>query len=399
MDFFDQQKRARRQTRLLVCLFVVAVLFAIVSNYLILGTIVQALRKPAPHTTHFYNIFATAFLLLGELLLDPVHFFKWLWDPQLACWIALGTLVFIALGSLYKTLLLRSGGAAVAKLLDGRCVESNTSDPDEQRLRHVVEEMAVASQTPVPEIYVLDRERGINTFAAGHSQDDVAIGVTFGCLKLLDRDELQAVVAHEFSHILNGDTRLNLRLMALVHGLLWPTIVGRILLRGTTQAPEPGESIFDKQESALFLPFAPPALLFLFLGGVGVPLTRLIKSAICREREWLADAAAVQFTRNPAGLEGAFKKIGGLLKQGRMDTPFAETASHLYFVNSAHQPWFIFFSTHPPLNKRILALDPKFDGAFQHIRSLPSTDAKYDLVYEESVRRARAEAARTDEDS
>jgi len=265
-------------------------------------------------------------------------------------------------------------------------------------LRDAVEEMAVAASLPVPKIYVLDRERGINTFAAGHTRDDVVIGVTCGCLKLLTRDELQGVVAHEFSHVLNGDTRLNMKLMALAHGLFWPTIVGRVLVRGTTRAPEIGESIFDEGTPPVFLPTAPLGMLFLMIGGASSPLVRLLKSLICREREWLADAAAVQFTRNPAGIAGALKKIGGLYKQGRLDTPFAETASHLYFANSAYEPWFNFLSTHPPLAKRILAIDPAFDGQFSHIQSLPrptedfSQAAQYDREYEETVRRARAEA-------
>jgi Zn-dependent protease with chaperone function len=208
----------------------------------------------------------------------------------------------------------------------------------------------------------------------------------------LNRDELQGIVAHEFSHILNGDTRLNMRLMGLAHGLFWPTIVGRILLRGSAEAPEMGESILDDEVPGINRPLLPLALFFLLLGSVGSPLVRWMKSLICREREWLADAAAVQFTRNPAGIEGALKKIGGLLKQGRLDTPRAEIASHLYFANSAHERWFRFQSTHPPLAKRIVAIDPAFDGTFPHIHSLPSMDAAFDRVYEQSLERARAES-------
>src|SRR5207244_606522 len=140
-------------------------------------------------------------------------------------------------GCFYKIRLLSEGGPAVAELLGGRRVNENTSNANERILRDVVEEMAIASGMPTPEIYVLDRERGINSFAAGHTRDDVAVCITFGALKLLTRDELQGVIAHEFSHVLNGDTRLNMKLMGLVHGLFWPTIVGRILLRGTSEAP------------------------------------------------------------------------------------------------------------------------------------------------------------------
>jgi hypothetical protein len=152
------------------------------------------------------------------------------------------------------------------------------------------------------------------------------------------------------------------------------------------------ESIFDEEVSEINKPLVPLACVFMVYGWLGSLLVRWIKSLICRAREWLADAAAVQFTRNPAGIEGALKKVGGLLKQGRLDTPYAETASHLYFANSTFDPWFGFQSTHPPLVKRILAIDPAFDGRLQRIHSLPSHDAVLDRVYEESVRRAQANA-------
>ena len=369
MDFFDQEARARKQTRRLIWLFGLAVLAVVILTYLILAAAILAFRKSAP----------------DEISLSSC--LRWLWDAKLVCWITLGSLISIALGSLYKIRQLSAGGPAVAELLGGRCVEPGTSDPEEQRLRHVIEEMAIASGMSVPEIYVLDNERGINAFSAGYTRDDVAVGVTRGCLKLLTRDELQGVVAHEFSHVLNGDTRLNLRLMGLVHGLSWPTTVGRILVRGSTQAPEIGDSIFDNDTNPFFLPTAPIGVLFLMIGGISLPFVRLIKSLICREREWLADAAAVQFTRNPDGIGGALKKIGGLYKQGRLDTPYAETASHLYFANSAFEPLFNFQSTHPPLAKRVLAIDPAFDGQFPKVKALPPNQFERDQAYEQVVAR------------
>jgi len=375
MDFFDQEAHAQRRTRLLLCLFGLAVIAFLVLTYLILAIPIL----------FFFRISATNYL-------------QWIWDPRLACWVTIVSLFSITFGCLYKLRLLSGGGAALAELLGGRLIENNPADADEKRLRDVVEEMAVASGLSVPAVYVLDNERGINVFAAGRTRDEVAISVTFGALKLLDRDELQGIVAHEFSHVLNGDMRLNMRLMVLVHGLFWPTIVGRVLVRGTTRAPEIGASIFDEGTPPVFLPTAPLGVLFLIIGGISSPLVRLLKSLICRERECLADAAAVQFTRNPAGIIGALKKIGGLYKQGRLDTPFAETASHLYFANSTFDPWFGFLSTHPPLAKRILAIDPAFDGQFPHVQSLKrptedfSEETKYDREYEETIRRARTEA-------
>jgi Zn-dependent protease with chaperone function len=390
MDFFDRQARARKQTRRLIWLFGLAVLVVVVLNYLIFGTLIQAFYKPAPEMKRFPSFFLNLLLLAGDLVVYPREYLRWLWDLKLACWVTLGTLTSIALGCLYKIRQLSAGGSAVAELLGGRCVESSTSDPDEQRLRHVVEEMAIASGTPVPEIYLLDNERGINAFAAGHTRDDVAIGITRGALKLLTRDELQGVIAHEFSHILNGDTRLNMKLIGLAHGLFWPTILGRVLIYGGTDAPASDESLLAEDERTSPLPTAPIGYLFVIIGSVSLPFVRLLKSAICRQREWLADAAAVQFTRSPDGIGGALKKIGGLFKQGRLDTPNAEVASHLYFAGSAFDSWFKFLATHPPLAKRILAIDPAFDGNFPKVKMLAPNQFERDLAFEEAIGRAMA---------
>lgn len=378
MDFFDEEAHAQKQTRRLIWLFGLAVLAFVVFAYFILAVPILLFFEPLKNGSD--------------------GFFNWIWDARIAFWVAVTTLIPVSLGCLYKFRLLAGGGSAVAEMLGGRKIDGNPSDLNEKQLRDVVEEMAVASQMSVPEIYVLDRERGINSFAAGYTREDVAIGVTLGAMKLLTRDELQGVVAHEFSHVLNGDTRLNMKLMALAHGLSWPTILGRILIHGSTQAPEIGESIFDKEDRPVFLPTAPIGILFLIMGAVSLPFVRALKSAICREREWLADSSAVQFTRNPAGISGALKKIGGLYKAARLDSPFAETASHLYFADSDFEPWLDFMATHPPLEKRISAIDPYFDGQFQHINSLPrekkddSQEVKLDNLYEENVRRAREEA-------
>jgi Zn-dependent protease with chaperone function len=398
MDFFDREARAQKQTRLLLWLFGLAVLAVVLLAYLFFASLVRIYDHPMipEHPWNPMSLFGTVFFVCGSALIDPPYFLKSIWNPQIFCWSTIGTLILIAAGCYYKMRLLSGGGSAVAEMLGGRKIDDAPADLNEKKLCDIVAEMAIASGMSVPEIYVLDRERGINTFAAGHTREDVAIGVTFGAMKLLTRDELQGVIAHEFSHVLNGDTRLNMKLMGLAHGLSWPTIVGRVLTRGTTQPMGPDDSIFNTESNPVLLPTAPIGFLFLTMGSISSPFVRFIKSMICREREWLADAAAVQFTRNPAGIEGAFKKIGGLLKQGRLDSPYAETASHLYFSNSTYDPWFGFMSTHPPLPKRILAIDPAFDGEFHHIMSLPRPEvaeaAAYDQKYEENLRRAREEA-------
>ncbi len=389
MDFFDREARAQKRARRLIWLFGLTVLLVVIAVDLVSASVVWAFQNPLFHEARWNPM---AFLislvfLIGEALVRPLHFLKIIWNPTHAAWITLGTLTWIALGCLYKFRVLSAGGSVVAELLGGRRIETNTADLNEQRLRHVVEEMAVAASAPVPEIYLLENERGINSFAGGHTRDDVAIGVTRGCLLLLTRDELQGVIAHEFSHIVNGDTRLNMKLIALAHGLFWPTILGRMLIYGASEVPAEGESFLLEEDQTKLLPTAPLGFLFVIIGSISLPFVRLLKSAICRQREWLADAAAVQFTRNPDGIGGALKKIGGASKHGRLDTANAEMASHLYFANSAAESWFRIFSTHPPLPKRILAVDPAFDGQFPKVKALAPNQYERDQAYEENLAR------------
>src|SRR5205085_2001576 len=222
-------------------------------------------------------------------------------------------------------------------------------------LLNVVEEMAIASGVPVPQVYVMDGEPGINAFAAGHSASDAAISVTHGAMTMLTRDELQGVIAHEFSHLLNGDMKLNLRLMGLIFGILCLTVIGRILIR-TRGRKNP-------------LPLLGLALII--VGWVGVLFGRLIQAAVSRQREFLADASAVQFTRNPSGLAGALKKIGGIAEGSALQSHRAEEASHFFFANGLKSGFFG-FATHPPLIERIRALDPSFDGKYPSV-VLPDT--------------------------
>src|SRR3954470_2247678 len=269
--------------------------------------------------------------------------------PQVEVFLAtaFGTLGIIGAGSFFKTLSLARGGRAVAELLDGRLVNSNSTDAHERKLLNVVEEMAIASGVPVPQVYVMDGEQGINAFAAGHSASDAAISVTRGAMTMLTRDELQGVIAHEFSHLLNGDMKLNLRLMGLIFGILCLTVIGRILVQ-TRGRKNP-------------LPLLGLALII--VGWVGVLFGRLIQAAVSREREFLADASAVQFTRNPLGLAGALKKIGGIQHGSQLHSAHAEEASHFFFANGLRSRIFG-FATHPPLLERIRALAPSFAGQF-----------------------------------
>ncbi|MFA7172035.1 MAG: M48 family metallopeptidase [Kiritimatiellia bacterium] len=335
MDFFEHQDKARKNTKVLVIYFVIAVLCVIATVYLACLLIFYGAHiKQQPGVAQ------------PELVL---------WDPTLFLYVVLGTLGVVIIGSLYKTAALARGGSAVAESLGGRLVDPNTAHPAERQLRNVVEEMAIAAGLPVPKIYVLDHEKGINAFAAGHTPGDAAIGVTSGCMTLLNRDELQGVIGHEFSHILNGDMRLNLRIMGVIFGILCLAVIGRILIysRG------------GRNRNPLML----LGLALIIIGAIGVFFGRLIQAALSRQREFLGDASAVQFTRNPAGLSGALQKIGGT--GSKIKSVHAGEASHMFFVNGLSKPFLGAMSTHPPLKERIHAIDPGWDGKFKIANGTP----------------------------
>jgi Zn-dependent protease with chaperone function len=325
LDFFEAQESARSRSRLLVLLFVVAVLAIIVTIY----AVVHFTFGPGTTAVFDWRLFLT---------------------------VAVGISLVVGAGSGVRTLQLRQGGPRVAEMLGGRRVRMDTSDPSERMLVNVVEEMAIASGTPVPAIFILDGEQGINAFAAGYTLDDAAVAVTRGTLQHLNRDELQGVIAHEFSHILNGDMRLNIRLIGLLFGILLLAIAGRFLLQSGARG---GRSRRDNGGGQIAL----LGVALLVVGYIGVFFGRLIQSAVSRQREYLADAAAVQFTRNPDGLAGALKKIGGYAGS-RMTNHHAQEASHLFFASGLRSSMFSVLATHPPLNERIRRLDPSFDGTF-----------------------------------
>ena len=262
--------------------------------------------------------------------------------------------------SAFKVAQLASGGQAVALMMGGEEVPGTTTDARQKRLLNVVEEMALAAGVPVPPVYVLE-EPGINAFAAGYAPGDAVVAVSQGCLNYLTRDELQGVVAHEFSHILNGDMRLNIRLIGLIFGIMALSIIGRILMF-TSGGRSSGR---DNSRGGLVL----LGLGVFVLGLVGAFFGRLIMAAVSRQREYLADASAVQFTRNPDGIGGALKKIGGLAEGSRIDNPQAAEAGHMFFANAfAGEGLAGLLATHPPLVERIRRLDPQFDGQFPEVR-------------------------------
>ncbi len=277
--------------------------------------------------------------------------FTW-FDPDIFLGVMGAVLLIIIGGSLFKIMALRRGGSYIAESLGGRPVNSATRDPDEKKFINVVEEMAIAAGIPVPMAYVLDGEKGINAFAAGYSPDDAVVAVTDGCLRQLTRDELQGVVAHEFSHILNGDMRLNIRLIGMISGILIIASIGSMVLRSGSRSRKNG------------MPALALGLSFIAIGYIGVFVSRIIQSAVSRQREYLADASAVQFTRNPPGIANALKKIGGFSKGSKISAPLASETSHMFFGPAIRS----LFATHPPIKQRIQKIDPSFNGDFAAIR-------------------------------
>ena len=338
MNFFELQEQSRKKTLQLVFLMIIAVFAIIVSVY----AAVMAVFYTQDIKTTTGNGIAVWF------------------DPSVFSTVALTVLALVIGGSIVKLIALRRGGDYVAESLGGRPVHPETQDPKEKQLMNVIDEMALASGIAVPTAYVLDQEQGMNAFAAGDNPTNAVVAVTRGCLNQLSRDELQGVVAHEFSHILNGDMRLNLRLIGMISGIMVLSTAGRIVLRGTSTSR-------DRKGNG---PILMLGLLLVIIGYAGVVAARIIQSAVSRQREFLADASAVQFTRNPLGIAGALKKIGGFTKGSLVRAPMAGEASHLFF-SSAIQT---LFATHPPLAERIHRIDPGFTGEFA---AIPETAAPF----------------------
>jgi Zn-dependent protease with chaperone function len=329
MNFFEHQERARKQSRWLVFVFVLAVLAIVAAIDLILLLVIGVTSAGSSEEP----------LAAREIVTSNIPL---LTGGAIAC------VSLIGLASLFKTASLRSGGGQVARQLGATLVDSDTRDSNRRRLRNVVEEIALASGVPVPEIYVLEQESGINAFAAGYTPADAAVAVTRGALEKLSRNELQGVIAHEFSHILNGDMRINIRLMGSLFGILLLAMIGRRVLIHSHLA---GKSRDKNGAVVLMLAFG-----IMAVGYIGLFFGRWIKAAVSRQREYLADASAVQFTRDPGGIGGALKKIAVYSDASYLDAD-SEEISHMLFGDGRKM---MMFSTHPPLNERIGRVEPGF---------------------------------------
>jgi Zn-dependent protease with chaperone function len=365
VDFFGAQDRARRKTWQLATLFGSAVLALVLATNLLVALVYAWLLG----------------LGTGADPLDPVGPLRRL---PASYWIWISTTVVggVAIASAWKYLWLRGGGRAVAESLGGRLVSQGTDDPAERRLLNVVEEMAIAAGMPVPPVYVIPQP-SINAFAAGLGFADAVIGVNAGTLAHLSRDELQGVIGHEFSHLLNGDTRLNLRLLALLHGILFIGLVGEGMLRGTRRSSGTRRLTVSSRGGSAGLPVLLLGLGLTLIGYAGTLFGKLIKAAVSRQREYLADAAAVQLTRNPHGLAGALKKIGGHSAGSLIPGAAASEASHLFFGQIAPAWLGRLTATHPPLEARIRAIEPAWDGRFPVVA--PIADAPRSAATDSAV--------------
>ncbi len=349
MDFFEAQERARKRTNRLVVLFVFAVAGTILAGYAATVLLVRVWPDHSSRRGRYssYN---------GADEAPRIGY----WDPRLFAGVVCGTLVIVGLASLFKWSQMRQGGSAVAEMVGGRPVDLKTTDLQERRLLNVVEEMSIAAGIPMPAVYILEQEPGLNAFAAGLTTSDAAVTVTRGTLDKLTRDELQGVIGHEFSHILNGDMRLNVRITAIVFGILVIGLLGRGILQsmGQGRVRLGGDG---KKGGGLVLILAIGAALTV-IGYIGYFFGRLIQAAVSRQREFLADASAVQFTRNPGGVTGALKKIGGYALGGNILDRHGAEIGHFFFAQAFESNFGGLWATHPPLGERIRAIDPQWDG-------------------------------------
>lgn len=329
-NFFQQQDLARRNTKVLILLFALAVLALIVlTNLLVMVS---------------FSLFQGAPLQLPWEVISSI---------------SLVVIAVVGLAIMAKWQRLKLGGRTIAEALGGNRVSPSAQEPLQRRLLNVVEEMALAANLPVPPVYLLP-EKGINAFAAGYSPADAVIGVTQGALEQLNRDELQGVIAHEFSHILNGDMRMNIRLIAVLNGILFIGHLGYYLLRAGRGASYTRSRRNNNEGAGAIMLLG---LGLVVIGYLGSFFGNLIKAAVSRQREYLADASAVQFSRNPSGIAGALKRIGGHQYGAKVQHANADEISHLFF-GEALSRWVSIFATHPPLEKRIRRLDPSWNGRY-----------------------------------
>lgn len=353
MNFFKAQDKARKNTTRLIFLFILAIVsLVLLTNLLIIGTFAYMGTGETDSFATVFNLYFTQNTVLV---------------------VSLGVSLLIILGSIYKVSSLSKGGPVIAELLGGQLVPQSTNNLKERKLLNIVEEMSIAAGMPIPKVYLLD-ESSINAFAAGQSHNNAVIGVTQGAITQLSRDELQGVIAHEFSHILNGDMRLNLRLMGILHGILLIGIIGQYIINSLRY-----RSSGKKDSGGAIIVIG---LGLMIIGYAGTFFGKWIKASVSRQREFLADASAVQFTRDKNTIAGALKKIGGLDAGSLLETPAATEYSHAYFANGVSSFFESILATHPPLRERIKQIDLGWNG--RYIKPKPVVMSEPDTAKEKT---------------
>lgn len=361
MSYLDHQDQARRATGSLIFYFTLGFLAVIASVTLAAMLVLMPLQPLFPPPPGYWDYYQFRWILLG---------------------VTLATAGSMLLASWWKmSLLKKGGGEAIAKALGGRMIQGGAAMPPlERRLRNVVEEMAIAAETPAPLVFIFDKEEGVNAFAAGLTPHQAVLGITRGAMELLRRDELQALVAHEFSHIKSGDMRLNLRLMGLLHGILFLALAGHFLLRNSVSR--------HGDEEGGFIPAALAGLILAVVGSLGGLCGKLLKAGVSRQREFLADASAVQFTRNPQALVNVLLTIGGCARGSELRSPRAPEASHMFFADGLNSWLSRKLATHPGLAERIRRIDPMYAGPMPREHQLDELQLR-----QSALQQAEAEVA------
>jgi Zn-dependent protease with chaperone function len=349
LDFFEAEELARRTTRRLVLLYLLAVVVVAGAVCLGLGVaytlaVMSGAAAPAQDVMIDGRHLGASFV---EIMRHGVPLKLYAYGAGI-------TLLVIASATIYRVSQLSDGGEAVVDMVGARRIDPATTDPGERRLVNVIEEMAIASGVQVPAAYVMDQERSINAFAAGFSPNEAVVAVTRGTLDTLSRDELQGVIGHEFSHILNGDMRLNVRLLGVLFGIVCIGQFGQFLIRSTAyRTVRVSRENRGPEVALVFLGIA-----LAMIGFLGLEFARLIKAAISRQREFLADASSVQFTRNPDGIAGALDTIA--TRSTLIGDVHAEELSHMFFAQGVANWMGGLFDTHPPIDERIRRVRPGF---------------------------------------
>lgn len=369
LNFQQQQESARKRTRWLVAAFLtLAVVVAVLATPVLFALFVVVIAfvtgvaesDGKQRSSH-----------LARILSDSEVWSLGTASSQTAATLAGITILVLILGAAMWKLATLRAGRNVAEMLGGRRVQPNTPDFMEKRLLNVVEEMAIASGVPPPPVYILETEAGVNAFAAGYRPSDAVLAFTRGSLMALNREQLQGVVAHEFSHVFNGDMRLNLRLLAMLHGLLAVKVLGAVLARVAMEGIDATRGGSSRDRAGIVLLLLLVALLasmLAIIGFIGHIAGSILRAMVSRQREFLADASAVQFTRNPDGIGGALRVIGGLSygrnDAGKLKDPQASEVTHMCFVPGSSSWLDKATSTHPPIDARIRRIHPQWDGSW-----------------------------------